>query len=325
MTVRARIVGGIAACSALVLLAACGTDDGPGPGEATNSPDTSTSTGKSGASPSADEGASAQEVRRALGALDPCGLLTPGSGPTFDIPLAEGPHTCDGEVDGERYTVEVGAPFDAAARDAAEAHDIAGLRAYREADLCRVVFAAGESHGIGVRGACGTLDRAAQIVGAALTRGLAEVTRDAGPDNLTACDLLAGAVDDPATLVDAQGDTTGLDHCEGDGPSVSARDSLRLLYNESPFDRLAQTLGAKAGTVTGRDVAVVDEGEYGCFVHTYLWRGEAEGVNPANAEATVFGSDCDRARELTAGVIEAADAGPTDPTTAVSELLVRAD
>lgn len=312
--IRPRIVGGIAACSALVLLAACGTGDSSGADEPTNSP-----------SQSATAGAPAPEVRRALGALDPCGLLTPSSGPTFDVPLAEGPHTCDGNLDGNRYTVEVGVPFDAAARDAAEAHDIAGLRAYRDADLCRTVFAAGETHGIGVRGACGTLAQAAQIVGAALTEDLAEVTRDVGPDNLTACGLLAGAVDDTDTLIDARGDTTGLDQCEKDGLSVSGRDSLRLGYMERPFDRLSQSLGAEPDKVAGHDVAVVDEGEFGCFVHTYLWQGEAEGLNTANAEATVFGSDCDRARELTAGVIEATDAGPTGAATSVSELLVHAD
>lgn len=296
--------------AAAFLLAGCGPDDGPGPDDPSSGGSSSATPSGSG---STEPGFSVVDVRRALAAVDPCELLSPSSGKANDTASSDGPHTCSGDVRGARVTIEVGVPFDEADRESAQPQSVAGLAAYRLPGACRMVFAAGDSHGIAVdldSTGCGSLAGVVDEVGTALAKDPERLVRPAGPEHFTACDLLAGAVDDPSALIDQQGSSGGLDHCEDSAGPVSSRDSLGLSHTTHSFEHLTRQLEGAAEKVAGHDIAVVDEGQDGCFVHTYLWQTQADGHGRAHTEATLSAASCERARSLARTVITAAEADP---------------
>lgn len=319
-THRTAAVRMLALGAVLGVLAAC-SDAGTGtPGPTTSSsPDSPTA---SPTEPTPD--VPVTEVRAALGAVDPCGLLATGTEGARAV-FAEGPHTCEGQLGGARVRVEVGVPFDEASRESARRQDIAGLTAYDQPDRCRVVFPVGASLGIAVEADSGCTDvaEAGAVVGAALAADIDARLRTPGPDVRTACDLMTGAVADPATLVDAVGDMTeGLDHCEVGTGAVLARTAISLGYTEASFESMARLTGGEVVSVDGQD-AVINPGQSGlCYLHTYLWSTSAEGRGDVAAEAVISASTCQEARTVGAAVVTAAGRGPASPGS-VSDLLVR--
>ncbi|WP_299930298.1 hypothetical protein [uncultured Nocardioides sp.] len=289
-----------------------GTDPPPSPAPTSTEATTGTSPDP-GTEPSVDE------VRATLGALAPCGLVSPGT--TSASP--RGPHTCEAQLGDTRVRVTVGVPLDDEARSAAEVEDVAGLTAYTVADRCRTVFPAGPAHGIAVEigGGCGpALQEAATIVGTSLGADADARLRDPGPDSLTACGLLSATEADSSLLVDAVGTSEGLDHCEVATGAVLARTTLSLDYTPMSFDELVRRLDGDRVTLAGQDAVVVPDGQT-CFVHTYLWESDAEGRGPLRTDAVVHAETCREAQRVTATVIEAAGREPA-PAGSVAELLV---
>ena len=315
---RRAVVRMLAVGAVLGALAACSDPDKRAP-EPTE-PVTSSTTTEAPTEPTPD--VAATEVRAALGALDPCGLLATGT-EEASARFAEGPHTCEGQLGDVRVRVEVGVPFDEASRETAEPQEIAGLAAYDQPDRCRVVFPAGASLGIAVEADsnCKGASEAAVIVGAALASDADARLRTPGPDAHTACQLLTGAVADPATLVDAVGEMTqGLDHCEVATGAVLSRTAISLGYTETSFDEMARLIGGEIVSVNGQD-AVLNPGEGGlCHLHTYLWSTSAEGRGDVEAEAVISASTCKEARAVAASVATAAGQEPASPGS-VSDLL----
>ena len=302
---------------ALVAAGACTSPDSPDPGPPATSDPTSSTTSDPPATASPDD------VRAALGALDPCALLTTGDDPVRAA-FAEGPHTCEGDLAGGRVTVEVGVPFAEDARGEAEA--VSGLAAYVADDRCRTVFPVGASHGVAVSAlqGCAGLDEGTSLVGDALAGGADDLRRPAGPDNLDACRLMAGAVDDPTVLVDAAGEMTqGLDHCEVGTEPATARTRLTLGDTQMPFDRMAQLLKGERLTVAGQDAVTTTSGPGACYLHTYLWSTELEGRGRVDTEATIAAASCGEARDVAVAVIGAAAEEPAAPGS-VADLLVPA-
>ncbi len=316
---RARSTRVLVATLALGMLTGCSTSTGP------HDRERSEATNRAGTTDPAVPDASTAQVRGTLGALDPCALLTPSGADRVRRPYAEGPHTCEGQLDGARVRVEVGVPFDDASRAAAEPQEIAGLTAYADPDRCRVVFGVGPSHGIAVEvdGRCDVLPQAGDIVGAALATDVDGRVRPSGPDDHSACGLLTTAVDDPGALVDAVGDMSqGLDYCEvATDPPLSAT-GLRLDYSETGFDELARLLGGERVMIGGLG-AVLVRGEGVCYLHTYLWSTHAEGRGSVQTEAVVTARTCTAARSAASAVVAAADREP-DVAGSVAELLTRA-
>lgn len=321
VVVAGAVLGALAACS----------DPAPDPdpdGPATTTPSTSaTETEPTETDPTADVDAAA--VRATLGAVDPCGLLA-GDSDDSDKPggatarYAEGPHTCEGQLGDLRVRVEVGVPFDEAARAAAEPQDVAGLTAYDQTDLCRLVFPVGSSHGIAVEAGddCAGVAEAGAIVGAALAADIDSALRTPGPDAHTACGLLTDATDDPDLLLDAVGDMSqGLDFCEvATGAAVLARTRLSLDYTQMPFDEMARILKGDRSTVVGQDVVTTDRTKGVCFLHTYLWPSRPQGQGKVWTEAVISAATCGEARTVAGAVITAADREPTSPGS-VADLL----
>lgn len=291
------------ALAALLVLGACANDsDDPVP-----SP-----------SPSPDAGSgtptvTAAEVRATLGTVDPCSLLD-GGAPR--APYAQGPHTCDAQLDDVRVRVEVGIPLDDESTADAERGEVAGLVAFTTTDGCSTVFPVDPAHGISVSvdDRCEILPRAADLVGAALAAPDIDASgRPPGPDAHTACGLMSAAATDPALLVDGAGDgPQGLDHCELASGPVLARSGLSIDYTSTPFTKMARLVTGDRVELAGRD-AVVSRGETGCFVHTYLWETDAEGRGTVHAEAVARAADCREARALASVVIEGAAGEPAAP------------
>lgn len=304
------VLGSLAACTDPA-------DDGTQP---TRSP-TSTATTTPGPDP--DTEASVDVVRATLGAVAPCGLLSPGT----DSASPQGPHTCEAQLGDTRVRVLVGVPFDDEARASAEVEDVAGLSAYAVPGLCRTVFPAGPAHGIAVElsGGCGpALDEAGAIVGAALAADTDSTPGARGPDAHTACGLLSASESDSSLLVDGVGGPSeGLDHCEIASGAILARTTLGLDYTPTTFDELVRRLGGDRARLAGQDAVVVRGGQ-SCFVHTYLWESDAEGRGPLHTDAVVRAANCKEAHRVTATVIEAAGREPA-AAGSLSELLVRAE
>lgn len=313
----------LAVGAVLGALAACSDPgaDGPEPTEPATS-STAQSPTESPTEPTPD--VAVAEVRAALGAVDPCGLLATGT-EGASARFAEGPHTCEGQLGDVRVRVEVGVPFDEASRETAEPQVIAGLAAYGQPDRCRVVFPAGASLGIAVEADsnCKGVTEAGAIVGAALATDTDARFRTPGPDAHTACQLLTGAVADPATLVDAVGDMSqGLDHCEVATGAVLSRTAISLGYTETSFDEMVPLIGGEVVSVNGHD-AVLNPGESGlCYLHTYLWSTSAEGRGDVESEAVISASTCKEARTVAASVVTAAGHEPASPGS-VSDLLTQ--
>lgn len=282
-----------------------------------------TSTATTGHVPEPDAARSVDDVRATLGAVAPCGLLSPGT----DSASPQGPHTCEAQLADARVRVSVGVPFDDEARAAAEVEDVAGLSAHTDPDRCRTVFPAGPGHGIAVEldAGCGPeLDEAAAIVAASLGTGADSRLRGTGPDSLTACGLLAASEPAGSLLVDGVGGSSeGLDHCAMASGSILARTTLRLDYTPVAFDELVRRLGGDRVRLAGQDAAVARGGQ-ACFVHTYLWESDAEGRGPLSTDAVVRAATCTEARRVTAAVIDAAGRAPAAPGS-VSELLLSAE
>jgi hypothetical protein len=321
---RPALVRVLAVGAVLAALAACSDPDTSGP-EPTEPATSSITTTEESATESTPDVALA-EVRAALGALDPCGLLATGT-EAASARFAEGPHTCEGQLGDVRVRVEVGVPFDQASRETAEPQVIAGLAAYDQPDRCRVVFPAGASLGIAVEADsnCKGVTEAGAIVGAALATDTDSRLRTRGPDAHSACELMTGAVADPATLLDAVGEMTqGLDHCEVATGAVLSRTAISLGYTETPFDEMARLIGGDTVSVNGQD-AVIDPGEGGgtCYLHTYLWSTSAEGRGDVEAEAVISASTCKEARTVAVSVVTAAAQEPASPGS-VSDLLTHA-
>ena len=270
-----------------------------------------------------NEAWSVDDVRATLGALAPCGLLSPGT----DSASPQGPHTCEAQLGEARVRVAVGVPFDAEARAAAEVEDVAGLSAHTVPGLCRTVFPAGPAHGIAVElsGGCGpALAEAAAIVGASLGADVDSQLRAPGPDSLTACGLLAASEPDGSLLVDGVGGPSeGMDHCEIASGAILARTTLGLDYTPTPFDELVRRLDGERVTLADQDAVVVPGGQT-CFVHTYLWESDAEGRGPLRTDAVVHAETCKEAQRVAATVIEASRREPAAPGS-LSELLVRSE
>jgi len=321
-THRTAVVRMLAVGAVLGALAACSDPDtgGPEPTEPATSSSTTESPTESPTEPTPD--VAVAEVRAALGAVDPCGLLATGT-EGASARFAEGPHTCEGQLGDVRVRVEVGVPFDEASRETAEPQEIAGLAAYDQPDRCRVVFPAGASLGIAVEAdsGCKGVTEAGAIVGAALATDIDARLRTPRPDVHTACELMTGAVADPATLVDAVGDMSqGLDHCEVAAGAVLSRTAISLGYTETSFDEMARLIGGEIVSVNGQD-AVLNPGQGGlCYLHTYLWSTSAEGRGDVESEAVISASTCKEARTVAASVVTAADQEPASPSS-VSDLL----
>lgn len=304
-------------------LGAC-TDPADDSTQPTGSP-ASTATSEATTAPSPDPGTeeSVDDVRATLGALAPCGLLSPGT----DSASPQGPHTCEAQLADTRVRVAVGVPFDDDARAAAEVGDVAGLSAYTVPDLCRTVFPAGPAHGIAVEvsGGCDpALDEAAAIVGASLGANVDSHLREPGPDSLTACGLLSASEPRSSLLVDGVGGPSeGLDHCEIASGAILARTTLGLDYAATPFDEVVRRLGGQRVRLAGQDAVVVSGGQT-CFVHTYLWESDAEGRGPLHTDAVVHAETCKEAKRVAGSIIEAAGREPA-AAGSVSELLVRAE
>ena len=266
---------------------------------------------------------SVDDVRATLGALAPCGLLSPGT----DSASPQGPHTCEAQLGDARVRVAVGVPFDAEARAAAEVEDVAGLSAHTDPGLCRTVFPAGPAHGIAVElsGGCGpALAEAAAIVGASLGADVDSQLRAPGPDSLTACGLLAASEPDGSLLVDGVGGPSeGMDHCEIASGAILARTTLGLDYTPTPFDELVRRLDGERVTLADQDAVVVPGGQT-CFVHTYLWESDAEGRGPLRTDAVVHAETCKETQRVAATVIEASQREPAAPGS-LAELLVRSE
>ena len=292
--------------------------DGTGPTPSPTSTEATTA-------PTPDPGTerSVDDVRATLGALAPCGLLSPGT----DSASPQGPHTCEAQLGEARVRVAVGVPFDAEARAAAEVEDVAGLSAHTVPGLCRTVFPAGPAHGIAVElsGGCGpALAEAAAIVGASLGADVDSQLRAPGPDSLTACGLLAASEPDGSLLVDGVGDPSeGMDHCEIASGAILARTTLGLDYTPTPFDELVRRLDGERVTLADQDAVVVPGGQT-CFVHTYLWESDAEGRGPLRTDAVVHAETCKEAQRVAATVIEASGREPAAPGS-LSELLLRSE
>ena len=306
-----------------LLLGALGACTDPA-GEGTGPTPSPTST-EATTAPTPDPGTelSVDDVRATLGALAPCGLLSPGT----DSASPQGPHTCEAQLGEARVRVAVGVPFDAEARAAAEVEDVAGLSAHTVPGLCRTVFPAGPAHGIAVElsGGCGpALAEAAAIVGASLGADVDSQLRAPGPDSLTACGLLAASEPDGSLLVDGVGGPSeGMDHCEIASGAILARTTLGLDYTPTPFDELVRRLDGERVTLADQDAVVVPGGQT-CFVHTYLWESDAEGRGPLRTDAVVHAETCKEAQRVAATVIEASRREPAAPGS-LSELLVRSE
>ena len=306
-----------------LLLGALGACTDPA-GEGTGPTPSPTST-EATTAPTPDPGTevSVDDVRATLGALAPCGLLSPGT----DSASPQGPHTCEAQLGEARVRVAVGVPFDAEARAAAEVEDVAGLSAHTVPGLCRTVFPAGPAHGIAVElsGGCGpALAEAAAIVGASLGADVDSQLRAPGPDSLTACGLLAASEPDGSLLVDGVGGPSeGMDHCEIASGAILARTTLGLDYTPTPFDELVRRLDGERVTLADQDAVVVPGGQT-CFVHTYLWESDAEGRGPLRTDAVVHAETCKEAQRVAATVIEASGREPAPPGS-LSELLLRSE
>ncbi|WP_139621295.1 hypothetical protein [Nocardioides albidus] len=265
----------------------------------------------------------AEQVRTALGSIDPCSLLVPASPGEAGPGYAEGPHTCAADLGDVRMRVRVGVPYDTASRAASEQRTVEGLTAYADPDRCRLVFGAGPGHGIAIEvdERCDALPRAAGVVG----RALADVDRhlrSPGPDEHSACALMAGAVDDPATLVDTSGGSSqGLDHCEITTGPATSRNELSLQYAEVRFTDLARRLGGNRVRIAGRD-AVLVRGDGTCYLHSYLWPTRAEGRGRAHTEAVLSAGTCAEARSVAREVVAASATEPDRPRP-VADLLTR--
>ena len=292
--------------------------DGTGPTPSPTSTEATTA-------PTPDPGTelSVDDVRATLGALAPCGLLSPGT----DSASPQGPHTCEAQLGEARVRVAVGVPFDAEARAAAEVEDVAGLSAHTVPGLCRTVFPAGPAHGIAVElsGGCGpALAEAAAIVGASLGADVDSQLRAPGPDSLTACGLLAASEPDGSLLVDGVGGPSeGMDHCEIASGAILARTTLGLDYTPTPFDELVRRLDGERVTLADQDAVVVPGGQT-CFVHTYLWESDAEGRGPLRTDAVVHAETCKETQRVAATVIKASQREPAAPGS-LAELLLRSE
>lgn len=255
---------------------------------------------------------SATEVRESLSRLDPCQLIAPLHPASQEHPVQGDPHRCTVTTDEGYLSLEIGVPFDKAARAKADnpanrlrALEIGGLRAYQssysDSQSCDITFPVGARHGIAIESDdhCSVTKAAATGVAARLQSERPPLRPRSDPQNHTACGLLERAAGGDAKPVDGPG---GLSTCSATSESSVDGVRLSITYMDIGLEAFSLEDGERT-KIAGKHVFLKSE-PAGCVAYTILGKTSAKHASGANVQLSLSGETCDSVTSLIRGAVE---------------------